>query len=103
MGFLHWLILIPYYFFGALAALAVLILLCRLLRLTVSIATLVGTAIGLAVAGTAIPLACGWVDRDGLTGGPLLALAALSLVVAGVDAAVAKLLPLRLDAELRDL
>ena len=36
MGYLHWFILIPFYFFGSLAALPFLIVVCRLLRLKVS-------------------------------------------------------------------
>jgi len=100
---LHSLIVIPYYFVSALAALPLLILGARLLRLKVAVNTLVGTAIALAVASIAVPLAADWVDVDAFTGRPLLALVLASLVLAGVDAALMKYLPLPLDDELRDL
>ncbi len=100
---LHWVIVIPYYFVGALAALPLLMLLSRLARMKFSINTLVGTAIALAVAGLAIPLTCGWFGLAALTGRPLLVLVVASLLFAAVDTALADILPLPLDAELRDL
>ncbi|HVO26488.1 MAG TPA: hypothetical protein VMW56_22995 [Candidatus Margulisiibacteriota bacterium] len=103
MGWLHWFILIPFYFFGSLAALPLLILICRLLRLKVSINALVGTAIALSIAGIAIPLACDWVDLAALRGRHMLALGVLSILLAAVDAALVNTLPLPLDQELQDL
>jgi len=103
VGHLHWFILIPFYFFGSLAALPLLIVVCRLLRLKVSINALVGMAIALSVAGIAVPLACHWVDLTSFRGGPMLVLGVLSMLLAAVDAALANALPLPLDQELQDL
>jgi hypothetical protein len=100
---LHALIVVPYYFLSALALLPLLILAARLLRLTVSVNTLVGIAIGLALASIVIPLAADWVDLDAFSGRPLLVLVLASLLLTAVDAALLKHLPLPLDEELRDL
>ena len=103
MGPLHWLIVVPYYFVGALAALPFLILACRLLRARVSINVLVGAAIALAATGIVVPLVCRFADLSAFTGRPLLLLLGASLVLAAVDAALMASLPLPLDGELRDL
>lgn len=103
MGFLHWFILFPYYFFGSLAALPLLIIICRVLRLKASINALVGSAIALSIVGIAVPLACDWIDLASLRGGPMLVLGVLSMLFAAVDAALLKALPLPLDQELQDL
>jgi hypothetical protein len=103
VGFLHWFILIPFYFFGSLAALPFLIIIARLLRLKVSINALVGTAIALSVAGIAVPLALDWVDLLSFRGRQMLALGVLSMVFTAVDAALVNALPLPLDKELQDL
>jgi len=103
VGYLHWLIVIPFYFFGSLAALPLLIVICRLLRLKVSINTLVGAAIALSIAGIVIPLAADWVDLTALRGRQMLALAVLSMLLVAVDAALVNALPLPLDKELQDL
>jgi hypothetical protein len=103
VGYLHWFILIPFYFFGSLAILPFLIIVARLLRLTVSINVLVGTAIALSVGAIVIPLACDWVDLVWFRGRQMLALGALSMVLAAIDAALVNALPLPLDRELQDL
>jgi hypothetical protein len=103
VGIMHWFILVPYYFFGSLAALPCLIVICRLLRLKVPINALVGTAIALSIAGIAIPLACDWVDLTSFRGGPMLVLGVLSMLLAAVDAALVNALPLPLDKELQEL
>ena len=103
MSYLHWVILIPFYFFGSLAALPLLIVICRLLRLKVSINALVGTAIALSVAGIVVPLACDWVDLTAFRGRQMLALGVLSMLLAALDAALVNSLPLPLDRELQDL
>jgi len=100
---LHALIVIPYYFVGTLAALPFLIVLTRILRLKVAINLLVATSIILSLAGLIVPLACDWVELVSLTGRPLLVLIVLSFLFAGVDAALCRILPLPLDAELREL
>ncbi len=103
MGWLHWLIVIPFYFFGSLAALPLLILICRLLRLKISINALVGAAIALSIAGIVIPLAADWVDLTAFRGRQMLALAVLSMLLVAVDAILVNALPLPLDQELHDL
>jgi hypothetical protein len=100
---MHWLIVIPYYFVGPLAALPCLMVLCRIVRLKLSINALVGAAIGLTLASIAVPLACDWIDLADFTGRPLLALVLASFVFAAADAALMSRLPLPLDRELQDL
>jgi len=100
---LRWLIVVPYYFIGALAALPALMLLCRLARAKISINALVGTAIGLTVAAIGVPLVCGWLDLSAFTGRLLLLLVIVSLLLAALDTAVAKRLPLPLDKDLQEL
>jgi hypothetical protein len=103
MEALHWLILVPYYFIGALAAQPLLMVTCRLARAKVSLNALVGTAIGVTVAAIVVPLVCGWLDLRAFTGRALLVLLIGSLLLAALDAALAERLPLPLDTELRDL
>ena len=103
MHIFHWFVVVPFYFFGSLAALPFLIIVSRLLRLKLSINSLVGTAIILSLAGIAIPLACRWVDLSSFRGGPMLVLGALSMLLAAIDAALVPVLPLPLDQELLDL
>ncbi|HXQ22828.1 MAG TPA: hypothetical protein VN812_14210 [Candidatus Acidoferrales bacterium] len=103
MGSLHWLILIPYYFVGTLAALPFLMLICRLIRLKVAINVLVGTAIALSLAAIIVPAACKWLDPRAFTGRPMLLLVLLSFLFAAVDGVLAPHLPLPLDDEIRNL
>jgi hypothetical protein len=103
MGALRWLILVPYYFVGALAAAPLLMLLCRVVRAKVSINTLVGTAIGITVAAIGVPLACGWLSLRAFAARPLLLLLIASVLFAVLDAALAERLPLPLDKDLREL
>lgn len=103
MGFLHWFILIPYYFFASLALLPLLIVACRLLRLKFSINALVGTAIAVSVVAIVVSLAGDWLDLAHFRGGPLLALGVASMLLAALDAALMGALPLPLDKELQDL
>ena len=99
----HWLILVPYYFLAALATLPLLMVISRVLRLKVAINTLVGGAIVLSLASIIIPLACDWVDLVAFTGRPLVVLVGLSFGFAALDVALAKVLPLQFDDELREL
>jgi hypothetical protein len=100
---MHWLILIPYYFFGALTVLAFLMLACRLLRLGVGMGTIAATAVGVVIASLVIVLAFDVVDIHDFTFLPMLGLFALSLLFAGVDAMLATSLPLPLDDELEQI
>jgi len=103
VGGLHWLILIPYYFVGTLAALPLLILVCRLIRLKVAINVLVGCAISVSLAAIVVPLACKWIDLRAFTGRPMLVLVLLSFLCAALDGVLARRLPLPLDDEIRAL
>jgi hypothetical protein len=100
---LHWVILIPYYFIGTLAALPLLVLICRLLQLKVAIHALVGAAIGLTVAAIVIPLIAGWLSLSAFTGRPMLVLLLLSFVFAAADTALYQRRPLPLDRDLQEL
>jgi hypothetical protein len=103
VGHLHGLILIPFYFFASLAALPFLMVVCRLLRLKVSINALVGSAIGLSLLLIVVPLACHWLDLAAFTGRRMLVLGLLSFLFAATDVALVKRLPLPLDDELQAL
>jgi hypothetical protein len=100
---LHGLIVVPYYFLGALASLPLLMVVSRVLRLKVTINALVASAIVLSLVCIIVPLACHWVGLDAFTGRPLAVLVLLSFVFAALDVALAKVLPLPLDHELREL
>lgn len=102
MGVLHWLIVIPLYFFTALTLLLSFILIARLLRLRVSVNPLVTGAGTLALGLIAAPLLTGWVTFDAYTGRLLVALIVASFAVAGLDALLQSPLPLPLDDELRE-
>jgi|SRR5579862_4578578 len=100
---LHNLIVVPYYFVAPLAFLPFLMLVSRLLRLSVTINTLVACAIVLALVSIIVPLSFKWTSLAAFTGKPLAVLVILSFVFTACDAALAKALPLRLDDELREL
>lgn len=100
---MHWLILIPCYFFGAMSVLALFMLGGRVLRLKLPIDWLVGVAIAIAAAAVALPLALDLVDLHSVSGRAVLALGVASFVLTGVDAALARLLPLPLDRDLERL
>lgn len=97
---MRWLILFPYYFFGAMALMAFFMVLCRLLRIKTDINVVVGTAMSLAVGLLVAALAFGGVQLAMLKVVPLLVLGAASMLLAGVDAALARVLPLPLDKDL---
>ena len=100
---LHGLIVVPYYFLGPLATLPLLMVVSRLLRLKLTINTLVGGAIVLTLVSIIVPLLFKWVSVDAFTGRPLAILVLLSFVFTALDAALAARLPLPLDNELREL
>lgn len=100
MGSFHWLIVIPYYFFGALALVSGLVMITRILRLRIGINVIVITSISVSLLGLAIPLSLGWLDLDALTGLRLAVVLLASFVFAGVDAMLKDRLPLPLDADL---
>jgi len=86
-----------------LAALPLLMVVSRLLRLKVAINTLVGGAIVLTLASIVVPLSFKWVTLSAFTGRPLAVLMLLSFALTVIDAALSKVLPLPLDDELREL
>jgi hypothetical protein len=100
VGSLHWLIIVPYYFFGALSLLSALVVACRLLRLKVSINFLVMTSIITTLLALAVPLTFDWVDVDSFTGRGAAALLIGSFLFAGIDAVLKRWLSLPLDEEL---
>jgi hypothetical protein len=98
----HWFVVVPFYFFAAILTFLVLALLCRLLRLQIGANALAITAVILAVAVVAVPLAAHWVVLAQLTARPMLALAAATFVLAALDTLLQPLLPLPVDRELSD-
>lgn len=103
MGNLHWLILVPYYFFGALSLLLLLMVVARLLRLKIKVNTLVMTAVLIALAAVALPLVAGWAELEDYSGRVLLVVGVDSFLLAAVDTWLESRLPLPLDRELRSL
>ncbi|MCK6554874.1 hypothetical protein L6Q96_09890 [Candidatus Binatia bacterium] len=100
---MHWLILIPCYFFGAMSLLALFMLCSRLLRLRLPIDWLVGIAIAVAAVAVVAPLALGVVDLHAVSGRAVLVVGLASFVLTGIDVAVARLLPLPLDRDIERL
>jgi hypothetical protein len=99
----HWLIVIPLYFFAALALLLFLVLVARLLRLRVSVNPLVTTAVTLSLAFIVAPVVIGWATLDSYTGRVLLALMLGTFALAAVDTFLQSFLPVPLDKELEEL
>jgi len=98
----HWLVVVPFYFFSAILTFLVLALVCRLARLPVGANALAIAAVVLAVAVVAVPLANHWVTLAQLTARPLLGLTAGSFLLAALDTLLQPLLPLPVDRELAD-
>jgi hypothetical protein len=101
VGSLHWLIVIPLYFFGSITLLLSFILAARLLRLRVSVDPLVTAASALAIGLIVVPLVAGWVTLDAYAGLVLAVLIVASFALAGLDTLLQSLVPLPLDEELR--
>lgn len=100
---LHSLIVVPFYFFGALTSLALLMVLGRILRLRLPIYTLVYAAVGASLLATIGLLSSGVLSIKQLTVLPMLGLAAASAILVAIDVALSRILPADFDAELRDL
>ncbi len=100
MGALHWLVVIPYYFFLALAYLGLLMVGTRLLRIKASINTLVGISIAISFLDLVVLLGGGFLSIESFTFLPLLGIFAVSLVCAALDSLLERRLPLPLDEEL---
>jgi hypothetical protein len=98
----HWLVVVPFYFFSAILMFLVLALVSRLVRLQIGANALAITAVVLALAVVATPLAAHWIGLAQLTARPLLALTAATFLLAALDTLLQPLLPLPVDRELSD-
>lgn len=103
MGSLHWLILIPYYFFTAVTAYLAFALICRAVRSRVSANPVAMAAVVTSLALTGIPLLAGWLTIANYNWRGLVGLLAVSACLATADALLKGSLPLPLDAELEDV
>ena len=103
MGSMHWLIVIPLYFFAALALLLSLMLVSRLLRLRVSVNPLVTIAVTVSLALIVAPVVIGWATLDSYTGRVLLVLMLSTFAMALIDTFLQTYLPVPLDKELEEL
>jgi hypothetical protein len=103
LGTLHWLILVPFYFFSALSLLLLMMVLARLLRMNIKVNTLVTTAVLVALVGVAVPLVVGWAEIEDYSGRILLLIGVDSFILAAVDTWLESRFPLPLDRELRAL
>lgn len=101
MGWLHWLILVPYYFFTAISLFLAALTTARLLRLDVRANTLAVIAVAGGLVAVASPLLLGLAGIDDYRAGPMFGLAGLSLVLAVVDALLQSALPVAADRELQ--
>ncbi len=100
---MHYLILIPYYFFGALTLTLLLIVTCRLVRRSMPIAVVVSAGVLGTVAGLFVTLSTYHISIDHFRFWPLLGLVAASFLLAAVDAALQRRRPLALDREIEGL
>jgi hypothetical protein len=103
VGSLHWLIIIPFYFFTALSFLLLIIVVARVLRLKVGVNPLVMTAVTTSIGLVAVPLIFNWADLHDYEGRFMLAIGLGSFVLAGLDVILQQWLPLPLDDELAAL
>jgi hypothetical protein len=96
----HYLLVIPFYFFTALATFLVLALVSRVLRLKVGANALATTAVILGIGAVAVPLALDWIDLAHLSGRQLLVIGGITFVLAALDTLLEPLLPVPFDQEL---
>jgi hypothetical protein len=100
---LHWLILIPYYFFSALSLFLLFSVVCRVVRASASANPIAITAVVAAVVATAAPLLAGATELADYSWQGMLGLFAVSMVLATVDTLLKGSLGLPADAELEDV
>jgi RsiW-degrading membrane proteinase PrsW (M82 family) len=100
---LHYLILVPYYFFGALTLTLAIILACRLTRRSLAINAVVSASVLGTIASLFVVLSTYHVSIEHFRLLPLLGLLAVSFLLAGIDAVLRKRLPLALDREIEGL
>ena len=103
MGGSHWLLLIPYYFFCALASLLLLILVTRVTRIRLSLNALATTSVVVGLAVAIVPISAGWLTLGDYSVGRMFLIVAASCVLALVDAVLQRWLSLPLDKELAEL
>jgi hypothetical protein len=99
---LHWLVVVPFYFFSAILTFLLLSLASRIVRLRVGANSLAIASVILAVAVVALPLALDWIDLPHLNGRRLLALGAATFVLAALDTLLQPLLPVPADRDLAE-
>lgn len=99
---LHFLIVIPYYFFASLTLLSLFVLIARVLRLKVSINVFVYPAITLGLGVVALPLIFDWWDARHLPARGMFLLIFLSLAISAIDFLISRSVKLPLDDELAD-
>ena len=85
MSALHWLILIPYYYFGTMTLAILLAIVSRLLRLPVTMERLVFTSMLAVVAGLTGLLVMETIQIDDFGLLPVVALLAGSFILAGLE------------------
>jgi uncharacterized membrane protein YagU involved in acid resistance len=98
----HWLVVIPFYFFSAIATFLVLALACRVVRAKIGANALAIVSVILAVGVVAVPLALDWIDVAHLNGRRLLALVVATVVLAAIDTLLQPVLPLPADRDLAE-
>ncbi len=103
MSSLHWLILIPYYFFTALSLYLAFALVCRFARLSASANPIAIAAVVGALVATAAPLVLDWTEISQYSWQPLVGLFAVSMTLAAIDTALMGTLGIPADAELEDV
>lgn len=96
----HYLLVIPLYFFTALATFLVLALVSRVLRLKVGANTLATAAVILGLGAVALPLALDWIDLHHLRGRQLLIIGGITFALAALDTLLEPLLSAPFDQEL---
>jgi hypothetical protein len=103
MGNLHWLIVIPFYFFTALSLFFALSIGCRIIRAKVGANPLAVAAAVTALLTAILPVAAGWVPLAAYTTLRMVGLGVASFVLAAVDTLLMPSLALPLDDELREV
>jgi len=103
MSNLHWLIVIPFYFFAALSLFFALSITCRLVRAKLGANPLAVAAALTALLAAIVPVAVGWIPLSAYTTLRMIGLGVASFVLAAVDTVLMPGLGLPLDDELRDI
>ncbi len=99
---MHWLVVVPFYFFSAILTFLVLALVCRVTRAKIGANPLATIAVILAVGVVAVPLSLDWIDLAHMNGRRLLVLAVATVVLAAIDTLLQPLLPLPADRDLAE-